>query len=95
MTPKPPTHGGNQDDAVPVSLRTCRFHVAGVRVRVIFCPEATVANIHETMPTPQGIEIIMASEEPGPGCFQVQLVPTEPLLERAEVAGDGHAEKAT
>lgn len=87
MTPSSPSVA-TETQILP--LRTCRFYVAGVAVRVVFCPQAEIHNIRETMPPPEGLEIVMPCEESGPGCFQVQLRPTESLLQRPEVADDRH-----
>ncbi len=67
---------------------TCRFYVGGVAVKVTFCPEADVTRIHETLPMPGRLAIVVPKEEPGLGCFQIEMRPTEALLERPEVPSD-------
>lgn len=88
MTPSSPSV------TAPVgTLYTCRFSWGGVAVRVVFSPTANVLNVHETLPRPDGLEIVMPCEEPGDGAFQVQLRPLDALRERPEVADDRGPQK--
>lgn len=93
MTFSPSVAVEGEAGVVAPRIYTCRFYVAGVAVRVVFSPEANVANIRETLPRPDGLEIVLPCLEPGDGCFQVQLRPVENLRERAEVSSNGHSQE--
>lgn len=93
MTFSPSVAVKEEVGSVAPRVYSCRFYVVGVAVRVLFSPEANVANIHETLPRPDGLEIILPCLEPGDGAFQVQLRPLENLRERAEVVDDRGTQK--
>ncbi len=73
--------------ATPLSVASCRFHINGVEVRVIYCPEAEISRIDETLPRPERLTFLYPKEEPGPGVFQVEVRQRDqPSGQRAEVA---------
>ncbi len=76
----------------PLPVASCRFHINGVEVRVIYCPEADIDRIQETLPRPERMTLLFAKEEAGPGVFQVEVRQRELSGERAEVANAGDAQ---
>lgn len=87
----PPVHGPVRNE--PQLPATCRFYVGGIAIKVTFCPEADVTRIHETLPVPGRLAIVLPKEEAGPGCFQIEMRPVEALLERPEVTSDRDAKQ--
>lgn len=79
----------------PQSVASCRFHVNGVEIRVIYCPEAEIHRIDETLPRPERMTLLYAKEEPGPGVFQIEVRQRDqPSGDRPEVPNAGNPEHA-
>lgn len=69
MTPTPPQ---SVSTVATYPVARCRLGLHDFILDINYCPDATIDGIHELLPNPKGIPLVLCNEN-GDGLFQITI----------------------